>query len=307
MHIIGVAGTGKSTLMEAMILDDVRRGGSYTLVEQMTEAPSGPAETIEPPDHNPFEQAGVQCQCQFLHTRPVHGPASELVRVPDHRAGVNLFPSLEVGNLRRIILAGGADPYVNGGVLACWHARTPCEKKVDGLLMPISKMPPTERSAISRRRRSLEARACIELSVVPETDSAMTPAPMADGDPSFVFPSPPGIEATDAATERRELGRRAWRKVKTICDLLQLQAKDPTQTWRRRFPRGPNLKAFRSGISCELQLNGSPLAYVQNQLGHHDQTITLEHYTHLLPELVGQITKSFISTLGAHPHQSNGP
>ena len=33
VHIIGVAGTGKSTLMEAMILDDVRRGEGVVLLD----------------------------------------------------------------------------------------------------------------------------------------------------------------------------------------------------------------------------------------------------------------------------------
>lgn len=60
-----------------------------------------------------------------------------------------------------------------------------------------------------------------------------------------------------------------------------------------------HLRAFRSGISCELQLKGAPLAYLQNQLGHRDQSITLEHYTHLMPELTGSLTKQFFAYLGS--------
>jgi len=58
----------------------------------------------------------------------------------------------------------------------------------------------------------------------------------------------------------------------------------------------PSLTAIDS---CELQLKGAPLAYVQEQLGHHDQSITLEHYSHLVPDLMGTLTKQFISYLGA--------
>jgi integrase len=115
---------------------------------------------------------------------------------------------------------------------------------------------------------------------------------------NFVFAHPDGSRFDDAITERRELGRKAWRKVKSLCELLELEKNDETGSWLRRFPNGAHLKAFRSGISCELQLKGAPLAYVQNQLGHHDQSITLEHYTHLVPELMGSLTKQFIAYLG---------
>lgn len=115
---------------------------------------------------------------------------------------------------------------------------------------------------------------------------------------TFVFRHPDGVAYDNVIGERRELGRRAWRKVKTLCETLELDSKDETSSWRRRFPNGPHLKAFRSGISCELQLKGAPVAYVQSQLGHHDQTITLEHYTHLVPELMGALTKPFMATLG---------
>ncbi len=114
----------------------------------------------------------------------------------------------------------------------------------------------------------------------------------------FVFAHPGSSKYADVIAERRELGRRAWRKLKTICDSLGLAEQDETGSWGRRFPKGPHLKAFRSGIACELQLNGAPLAYVQNQLGHHDSAITLEHYTHLIPDLMGHLTKRFVATLG---------
>ncbi len=114
----------------------------------------------------------------------------------------------------------------------------------------------------------------------------------------FVFDHPDGATFDDVRTERYELGRKAWRKVKTLCDHLNLAEKDESGSWERRFPNGSHLKAFRSGISCELQLKGAPLAYVQEQLGHHDNQLTLEHYTHLVPELMGSLTKQFIGVLG---------
>ncbi len=118
------------------------------------------------------------------------------------------------------------------------------------------------------------------------------------GSDAFVFAHPDGATFDDVRTERYELGRKAWRKVKTLCDHLDLAEKDESGSWERRFPNGPHLKAFRSGISCELQLKGAPLAYVQEQLGHHDNQLTLEHYTHLVPELMGSLTKQFIGVLG---------
>lgn len=118
---------------------------------------------------------------------------------------------------------------------------------------------------------------------------------------AFVFNHPDGGIYENLAAQRRELGRRAWRKIKSLCDLLELPAKDPTRSWKRRFPSGPHLKAFRSGVSCELQLKGAPLAYVQNQLGHHDLSMTLEHYSHLVPELMGSLTKRFMGYLGGGP------
>ena len=66
----------------------------------------------------------------------------------------------------------------------------------------------------------------------------------------------------------------------------------------KHVPNGPHLKAFRHGVSIELQLKGAPLAYVQNQLGHHDQTLTLEHYSKICPGLLGNLTKKFIASLG---------
>lgn len=114
----------------------------------------------------------------------------------------------------------------------------------------------------------------------------------------FVFQHPDKVKYENVLTERHELGRRAWRKIKTLCDELELADRDETKSWARRFPNGPHLKAFRSGVSCELQLKGAPLAYVQSQLGHRDQSITLEHYTHLVPELMGSLTKRFVAYLG---------
>ena len=115
----------------------------------------------------------------------------------------------------------------------------------------------------------------------------------------FVYQHPDRATFENAIQERHELGRKAWRKCKRLCDLLDLEHKDETGSWRRRFPNGAHLKAFRSGIACELQLRGAPLAYVQELLGHHDASITLEHYTHIVPELMGRLTKPFIGTLGA--------
>lgn len=116
---------------------------------------------------------------------------------------------------------------------------------------------------------------------------------------AFVFNHADGVAYQSLAAQRRELGRRAWRKIKSLCDALELSAKDETRSWKRRFPSGPHLKAFRSGVSAELQLKGAPLAYVQNQLGHHDQSMTLEHYSHLVPELMGSLTKRFMGYLGS--------
>lgn len=114
----------------------------------------------------------------------------------------------------------------------------------------------------------------------------------------FVFQHPGHAPCGNTLAERYELGRRAWRKIKSHCDELELADCDETNSWARRFPNGAHLRAFRSGISCELQLKGAPLAYVQNQLGHRDQSITLEHYTHLVPELTGSLTKQFFAYLG---------
>ncbi len=116
---------------------------------------------------------------------------------------------------------------------------------------------------------------------------------------SFVFPAPEAWDVDSVVTERKELGRRAWRKIKTICRALDLKAKDKTGSWDRRFPNGPHLKAFRSGVCVELQLNGAPLSYCQAQLGHHSLDITLDHYTHMVPELLGHLTKKFIKLLGS--------
>jgi integrase len=121
---------------------------------------------------------------------------------------------------------------------------------------------------------------------------------------SFVFAHPDGATFDDVRTERYELGRKAWRKIKTLCDHLNLAEKDESGSWDRRFPNGAHLKAFRAGVSCELQLKGAPLAYVQEQLGHHDNQLTLEHYTHLVPELMGSLTKQFIGYLGNDSKQS---
>lgn len=115
----------------------------------------------------------------------------------------------------------------------------------------------------------------------------------------FVFSHPDGATYANAITDRRELGRKAWRKIKRLCDVLQLEAHDPTGSWNRRFPNGGHLRAFRSGISIELQLAGAPLAYVQALLGHHDSSITLEHYSKIVPELMGRLTKPLIETLGS--------
>lgn len=114
----------------------------------------------------------------------------------------------------------------------------------------------------------------------------------------LVFQHPDGGAFKDPITERRELGRKAWRKTKSLCEKLEFEDQDETGSWQRRFPSGAHLKAFRSGISCELQLKGVPLAYVQEQLGHHDQSMTLEHYSHLVPELMGSLTKGFMARLG---------
>lgn len=122
---------------------------------------------------------------------------------------------------------------------------------------------------------------------------------------AFVFNHPDGGAYENLAAQRRELGRRAWRKIKSLCDVLDLAGKDETRSWKRRFPSGPHLKAFRSGVSCELQLKGAPLAYVQNQLGHHDLSMTLEHYSHLVPELMGSLTKRFMGYLGGDPAQAS--
>lgn len=117
-------------------------------------------------------------------------------------------------------------------------------------------------------------------------------------DSAFVYGHPDKVVYGDPIADRRELGRKAWRKCKRLCELLDFEAHDETQSWKRRFPKGAHLKAFRAGISCELQLRGAPLAYVQELLGHHDQALTLEHYTHMIPDLMGRLTKPFITSLG---------
>lgn len=116
---------------------------------------------------------------------------------------------------------------------------------------------------------------------------------------NFVYIHPDGASFDDPVRERRELGRKAWRKLKSLCEMLELDQKDETGTWKRRFCNGATLKGFRSGVCCELQLKGVPLGYVQEQLGHHDSSLTLESYTHLVPTLMGTLTKKFIARLGA--------
>ena len=116
---------------------------------------------------------------------------------------------------------------------------------------------------------------------------------------SFVYTHPDNASSAKVRADRRELGRKAWRKCKRICEALDLEARDETKSWKRRFPNGPHLKAFRSGISIELQISGAPLAYCQEMLGHHDARITLEHYTHIAPELLGRLTTKFIGGLGS--------
>ncbi len=114
----------------------------------------------------------------------------------------------------------------------------------------------------------------------------------------FVFTHPDGVTFDNVQAERRELGRKACRRVKSLYEYLNLAGKDETGSWDRRFPNGSHLKAFRSGISSELQLKVAPLAYVQEQFGHHDNQLTLEHFTHLFPELMCASTKQFIGELG---------
>lgn len=65
------------------------------LPERLAQATGRPAEPIQSPDDDPLQPAGAKIIHQLRHTRSLHRPAGELVRIPLGRPVVLLGPGAE--------------------------------------------------------------------------------------------------------------------------------------------------------------------------------------------------------------------
>ena len=77
----------------------------------------------------------------------------------------------------------------------------------------------------------------------------------------------------------------------------ELAENDDTASWDRRHSKGPHFKAFRSCLSCELQISGALSGHMQEQLGRYNLSVPLEHCAYLVPDLMRWMTKQFIAFL----------
>lgn len=63
-----------------------------------------PRESIQWPDHDPFDHPGAKCGELADYSRPVHGAPRELVPMPADGPPMGCHPAFQVGQLTGVVL-----------------------------------------------------------------------------------------------------------------------------------------------------------------------------------------------------------